>query len=130
MESYNNCGLLRGDTQCDHPTTSFNYNVYDLKCRVAKNISRWLKVQSCWFKNHIFANLCILISFWIHFSNFSFFILSHFITVPYFTLWMLDFFSTIWVSNSLDPDQARHFFGPDLGPNCLQRLSADIKIRP
>ena len=23
MESYNNCGLLRGDTQCDHPTTSF-----------------------------------------------------------------------------------------------------------
>ena len=33
------------------------------------------------------------------------------------------------VSNSLDPDQARHFFGPDLGPNCLQRLSADDKSR-
>ena len=29
------------------------------------------------------------------------------------------------VSNSLDPDQARRFVGPDLGPNCLQRLSAD-----
>ena len=28
------------------------------------------------------------------------------------------------MSNSLDPDQARHFVGPDLGPNCLQRLSA------
>ena len=28
--------------------------------------------------------------------------------------------------NSLDPDQERHFVGPDLGPNCLQRLSADI----
>ena len=27
--------------------------------------------------------------------------------------------------NSLDPDQARHYVGPDLGPNCLQRLSAD-----
>ena len=26
----NNCGLLRGDTQCDHITTSFNYDVYDL----------------------------------------------------------------------------------------------------
>ena len=38
---------------------------------------------------------------------------------------MLDFFNTIRVSNSLDPDQARHFVGPDLGPNCLQRLSAD-----
>ena len=30
------------------------------------------------------------------------------------------------MSNSLDPDQARHFVGPGLGPNCLQRLSADI----
>ena len=28
-------------------------------------------------------------------------------------------------SNSLDPDHAQHFVGPDLGPNCLQRLSAD-----
>ena len=31
------------------------------------------------------------------------------------------------MSNSLDPDQARHFVGPDLGPDCLQRLSADIE---
>ena len=28
-------------------------------------------------------------------------------------------------SNSLNPDQARHFVGPDLGPNCLQRSTAD-----
>ena len=27
------------------------------------------------------------------------------------------------MSNSLDPDQARHFVGPDLGPYCLQWLS-------
>ena len=46
--------------------------------------------------------------------------------MPYFTLWMLNFFNTIRVSNSLDPDQARLFVGPDLGPNCLQRSSADI----
>ena len=39
---------------------------------------------------------------------------------------MLDFFNTIRVSNSLDPDQARRFVGPDLGQNCSQRLSADI----
>ena len=31
---------------------------------------------------------------------------------------------TLIVSNSLDPDQDRHFVGPDLGPNCLQRLSS------
>ena len=42
-----------------------------------------------------------------------------------FTFWMLDFFNAISVSNSLDPYQARHFVGPDLVPNCLQRLSAD-----
>ena len=35
------------------------------------------------------------------------------------------FRNTIRVSNSLDPYQAWHFVRPDLGPNCLQRLSAD-----
>ena len=29
------------------------------------------------------------------------------------------------VLNNLDPDLALRFAGPDLGPNCLQRLSAD-----
>ena len=29
---------------------------------------------------------------------------------------------------SLDPDQDRHSVGPDLGPNYLQRLSADDKV--
>ena len=33
--------------------------------------------------------------------------------------------NTIKVSNGLDPDQVRRFVRPDLGPNCLQLLSAD-----
>ena len=33
------------------------------------------------------------------------------------------------VSSSLDPDQARHTVGPDLGPNCLPMLSADNTSR-
>ena len=33
------------------------------------------------------------------------------------------------MSIDLDPDQARHSVGPDLGPNCLQRLSADDTSR-
>ena len=33
--------------------------------------------------------------------------------------------NAIRVSNSLDPDQARRSAGPDLGPNCLQRLSTE-----
>ena len=35
------------------------------------------------------------------------------------------FRNTIRASNSLDPDQARHYVGPDLDPNCLQMLSTD-----
>ena len=38
------------------------------------------------------------------------------------------FRNTIRVSNSLDPEQDRHSVGPDLGPNCLQGLSADEKV--
>ena len=32
------------------------------------------------------------------------------------------------VSNSLDPDQAQRFVRPDLGSNCLQRLSQMTKV--
>ena len=39
------------------------------------------------------------------------------------------FRNTICESNRLDPDHARHFVGPDLGPNCFQRLSADDTSR-
>ena len=39
------------------------------------------------------------------------------------------FWNIIRVSNSLDPDQALHFVGPDLGPNCLQSISADNTSR-
>ena len=35
------------------------------------------------------------------------------------------FRNSIRVLNHLDLDQARHVVGPDLGSNCLQRLSAD-----
>ena len=34
------------------------------------------------------------------------------------------FRNTTRVSNGLDTDQARCFVGPDVGPSCLQRLSA------
>ena len=42
----------------------------------------------------------------------------------------VDFFKTyfrkiISESNSLDPDQDRCLIGPDLGPSCWARLSAD-----
>ena len=38
------------------------------------------------------------------------------------------FFRTGRLSKSLDPDQDRPSGGPDQGPNCLQRLTAEDKI--
>ena len=35
----------------------------------------------------------------------------------------------IRVANRLDPDQVRRFVWPNLGPNCLQKLSADDNSR-
>ena len=32
------------------------------------------------------------------------------------------------VSNSLDPDQAGHYIGPDLGPSCLQGYQQMTKV--
>ena len=37
----------------------------------------------------------------------------------------ISFRQTIRVSNSLDPDKAGHYVGPDLVPNCLKKLSTD-----
>ena len=37
------------------------------------------------------------------------------------------FQNNIRVSNDLNPDQDRLSVSPDLGPNCLQRLSTDDK---
>ena len=39
------------------------------------------------------------------------------------------FRNTIRMPNSLDQDQARQNVGPDLSPNCLQRLSAVDTLR-
>ena len=39
------------------------------------------------------------------------------------------FRSTTRVSTTLDPGHTRRFVGPDLGPNCLQMISADDTSR-
>ena len=40
------------------------------------------------------------------------------------------FRKTIRVSNSLDPGQDQHSVSPDMGTDCLQKLSADDKSLP
>ena len=105
----------------DHPAISHCSHLLQ-KCRVATNISHWLKVHLGGSKPTYLRKSVFLSAFGI--SNIAFIIPSHFIIVPYFTIWMLDFFNAIRVSNSLEPDQAQRFVWSDLGPNCLQRLSA------
>ena len=66
----------------------------------------------CCFLGNFFGLFCHLLIF---FKMFFFFFYS--------------FRNTVRVASSLDPDQARCFVRPDLGPNCLQRLSADDTSR-
>ena len=68
---------------------------------------------------HSSLTLCILCNFACFLSYMDFFKLSLKKTLR----------NTIRVSNSLDPDQAWHFVGPNLDPNCLQRLSENDKSR-
>ena len=63
-------------------------------------VCHWLKVHSRWFKNYIFAEKYILISFCIFPMLLLLFLHNFNIMVPYFTLWMLNFFNTMRVSNS------------------------------
>ena len=65
--------------------------------------------------------LCLLGNFHAFLSSADFFLIS--------TLSKNSFRNTIRVSNNLDLDQARQNVGPDLGPNCLQRLSAGVTRR-
>ena len=60
-------------------------------------------------------------------GNFSYF--CHLLTFFKSNFFKYSFRNTIRVSNGLDPDQDGQNVGPDLSPNCLQRLSADDKSR-
>ena len=78
--------------------------------------NRWAQNKDTWPTNSCFMvlSLCPLWNY--HFFKNIFF-------------WKISFRNMIRVSNRLDPDEARHFVGPDLGQNCLQRLSADDTSR-
>ena len=74
-------------------------------------------IKSSWVFS--FLTLCML-------GSFSYFLVACclFFKINFFK----KFFQEHRVSNGLNLDQDRHFVGRDLGPNCLQRLSADVKI--
>ena len=56
----------------------------------------------------------------------------HFVVFRFFfkIIFFEKYFQEYHQSNILDPDQAQLFVGPDLGPNCIQRLSSDDTSKP
>ena len=82
-----------------------------LKCRVATNISLWLKLHSRPFKNYIYAKSVFWSAF--GFAHIAFVIPSYSIIVPFLTLWMLFF------QYHQDVEQ----FGSWPGPTFCQALS-------
>ena len=72
------------------------------------------------FTSSTYLTLCIM-------GNFSCF-RCRLLTFSKFTFSKKTFRNIIRVSNGLDPDQEGHSVSPDLGPSCLQSLSADEKL--
>ena len=48
--------------------------------------------------------------------------------LSYAGFFKLNFRNTIRLSTVLDPDRAQRSVGPDLGQNCLQRISAEDNV--
>ena len=86
--------LLKGETcailRAAHPAICHCSHLL-LKCRVATIISHWLNVHSTHLGKSVFWSA-------FGFFNIAFIIPSHFIVVPYLTLWMLPSgCQTVWI---------------------------------
>ena len=81
----------------------------------------FLKIMSSFF--FFFLTLCMLDNF-----TCSFVVCGFFLKICFFKKKKKSFRNTIRVSNSLDPDHARHFVGHDLGPNYLQSYQQTTKV--
>ena len=88
-----------------HPAISHCSHLL-LKCRVATNISHWLKVKSRW-KKYIFVKKWILISFWI-FEYCFYLLFLHFLWLCHillFRFWIFSIpsgFQKVWIQ--IKPD--------------------------
>ena len=108
------------------------------RCRVHPAISHCshllLKIKSC-YKNKSLAKTTLLVFhklsvFWSAFGffNITFIIPSHFIIVPYLTLWMLDSFHYYQSVKQCGSRSGLTFCRAWSGSNLFARLSADAKV--
>ena len=92
---------------------------------ISISVQEWMKTSQmttsskCWCDARYVMEY--LFAYWVIFAC-SYCRLLVFFKINFF---LNSFRSTIRVSNSLDSTQAWHFLVPDLGPICLQRLSAN-----
>ena len=79
--------------------------------------NKQVKLWYCRYSG-VTSYMYIVCAYWVIFHDFL-------LSANFFKIIFLKTFSrnTIRMSNSLDPDQAQHFVGPDLDPNCLQSLT-------
>ena len=108
---------------------------YGVICGIPENVARFLEnafhipeecrlglasLTDCLFTMLNSNSLLTFCSLW----NFSsiFVVCSFFFKISFSKISIRN---TIWLSNRLDPDQAGHLVGPDLVPNCSQKISAD-----
>ena len=91
----------------------------------AAHFSAWRHNQQCSSAPQIlpvesYLTLCML-------GNFSCFCcrLQTFFKINFFINFFQEHYQSV---NGLYPDEDQHSFSPDLGPNCLQRLSAEDKV--
>ena len=84
---------------------------------ITMNIVFWLVLQGI---NYAFNEINSL-----HARKLGMLFLCRLLNFSLLTFSKNNFSNTIRVSNTFDPDQVRHFVGPDLDTECLLTLSAD-----
>ena len=91
-----------------------------IKCREGVKLeTKTRSVSRNFFRQAYLKHNCLFDTLALH-AGIFFLIFCH-----QLTFFKIKFFEKLIVntsaSNSLDPDQTRHFVRPDLGPNCLQK---------
>ena len=118
--------------RCTEPTPKWHLITLDVFLQIRRNCQWLLKMQwaTAFNANHSLdgpMDAC-------KFSKFRFIFCPLFQKIRKMKCVLEEFiriivFKKVSVSNHLDPDQGGHSIGVKLGPNCLQRLSADDESR-
>ena len=104
-------------------TYRINLDPYHILSGIIKLFfTKMLHYKFIQWNNFAYSYLIHWSTLWLLGDNFACFFVVFFFS-KYFSV--KNYFSNkISITNSLDPDQAQHFVGLALGPNCLQKLSA------